>query len=109
MLGSEGARRFVALIAVAAGVGAQSFITQDVVADQNRQANLFGVRLLAAELSAPVSPIDPDPVAIPEPELLLGNIGPSRVLYRPLPNRDSAGSLIELTENDVLIPVRLDF
>lgn len=65
MLDSEGARRLIALIAVVAAVGAQGFVTRDVVANHDRQSNDFGARLLTAELSAPVSPTLRSPLALP--------------------------------------------
>lgn len=141
MLDSEGIRRFIALVAVAAAVGAQSFVTRNVVADQRRQANDFGVRLLGTDRLAPVSPMArsllalPPPaaestnsaatflastkeptmlnrvhererswLAIPLPELQRRDFGADPLRSGRLPHRDSAGSLVELSENDVLIP-----
>ena len=146
MLGSEGARHLIALIAVAAAVGAQSLVTPSVMADQDRQAVDFGVRLLAAEFEMPASLLDrnllalpssaedsvgtsatlrgpdPEPMA-PDPtakrkrrwfgasvsELQRRRAQPAPSLDRRKPNRDSVGSPIELTENEVLIPVRVAY
>ena len=139
---SEGARHLIALLVVAAAVAAQSLVTKDAVADQNRQANDFGVRLLATELSAPVSPVNRKPLvptptptdakpfgsaavavaSITEPttvgsvrkpgrawlevlqpfELRRRTVAPYHYVDRELLNRDGVGSLIELTDKDVL-------
>ena len=146
MIRSEGARRLVALMTVAAAVGAQSIATRSAVAHQTQHADHFGVQLLATQLEAPVSlaergalmlapeaagpnemtpsfvapltePSSLDPVlkrqrswrGISANELTRRDIGPARTLVRPLPNRDSVGSRLVLTENDVLIPIRLSY
>ena len=140
MFDSEGARRLIALGAVIAGVGAQSFITSEVDAYQNVADRTYGVKLLGSELAAPVSPAHQEVPALPasvtghdssatnffvvpstpEPtgKRLLPTPGRLEVdseRYRlRAPNdwperRDATGSIIELSENDVLIPTRLPY
>ena len=144
-MGSEAIRRIVALGTVALAVVVQSVATRDAGADQSFSAHDFGVKLLEAQLSAPLSPAGPfapSPTAagptlpaatflaqLAEPAPLLSQsatrepvwldalpseVGPDvarvdRSLDRELLNRDSVGSLIEISENDVLIPARLTF
>jgi hypothetical protein len=111
MMGSEAAGRLAALLAVAAAVGAQSFVTGSAVAHQNDQAHDFGVRLLATELSAPVSPTDRISLSLTPP--LAEPTGAGAPLdapdeeWRALPSpRNQERSWLR---NDVLIPARLSY
>lgn len=133
MTGSEGARRMVAIVTVALAVGAQTLATRNVAAHMNAQASHFDVRLLEVELSAPMSPANslelrpwvPEPagsasmfsgsLAEPSdfpalvPEFFAATAPLDWTLDRRLRNRDSVGSLIEVTENDSLTFVRVRY
>jgi len=92
MLGSEGVRHLIALIAITAAVAVQTVATRSVVADHDGQLNTYGVRLLGSELAAPVSPAEHDPLALPPPAAE--------------PTRSAATFFIPILEPPLLEPMR---